>query len=129
MANPHMFRRMIRHTALRAAIVVGLLCVFALGRVAYAAHQCYRLTAGGCGGVELSVDAAHQASQHTACAQQMEAPDDRDPTTPLSQAAFAIAPTLALAFVPAPAYRTPPQDAGPPPILPAPLKVFGRLRL
>lgn len=122
-----------RHsTALRAAIVVALLCLFALGRVAYASQQCYRLTGGGCGGgVERSVDASHQETQHAkVCATQMEAPDDRGSATSLSPAAFAIAPSLALAFVPAPAFRAPPDlDGGPPPPRLTPLKTFGRLRL
>jgi hypothetical protein len=122
-----------RSTAIKTALVVGLLCLFAFGRVSYAAHQCYRLTAGGCGGgVEQVVDGAHEQSpsQVKVCAQEMAAPDDRGTTTVLSTAALAIAPPLALAFVTAPPYEAPPAvDLGPPPARIDLLTRFGRLRL
>lgn len=122
-----------RHSALRTAVLVGLLCLFALGRVAYAAHQCYRLTAGGCGGgVEQVVDAQHDGSQpHTkVCAQVMEAPDDRGSAGALAHAAFAIAPATTLAFVPAPEFTAPPAvHRAPPPTRVNLLTSFGRLRL
>lgn len=122
-----------RSAALKTALVAGLLCLFALGRVSYAAHQCYRLTGGGCGGgIETVVDGAHEESQPQAkvCAQEMEAPDDRGSASALSHAALAIAPPYSLAFVAAPPHRAPAVvHLGPPPPRVDLLTSFGRLRL
>jgi hypothetical protein len=122
-----------RAAALRTAIVIGLLCAFALGRVAYAAHQCYRLVGGGCGGgIERVIDVRHAESQQTGkvCAQEMEAPDDRGSSVSLTHAASAAAAAPALTFVPAPQFQPPRAvNLTPPPTRVSLLTSFGRLRL
>ena len=122
-----------RHgTTLRTAIIIGLLCLFAFGRVAYAAQQCYRLAGGGCGGMELSAEARHEASHQPAkvCAEEMELPDGTGSSGSLTQPLFAAASAPALVVVPAPPFRSPPAvDLTPPPKHVTLLTSFGRLRL
>lgn len=96
-----------RTTTVKTAIIVGLLCVFALGRLAYAAQQCYRLTATGCGGSMEHVVATEHGESHQynkVCAQTMAAPDDRGSGTSAAHPSYAIAPLLTLAFTVAPAF-------------------------
>lgn len=122
-----------RTVTLRTAILIGLLCVFALGRVAYAAQQCYRLTSGGCGESTEQIAGAHHGATHMVvkvCAQQMEAPDDRGSGTPSAHPGDAFAPLLSLDFVEAPAFPVcPVLDISPPSSSVTLLTSFGRLLL
>jgi hypothetical protein len=122
-----------RTGTLRTAILIGLLCVFALGRVAYATQQCYRLTSGGCGeSMEQVAETQHGATHMVVkvCAQEMEAPDDRGSGTPSTHPGDAFAPLLSLDFVKAPAFPVGPVlDITPPSVSVTLLTSFGRLLL
>jgi hypothetical protein len=119
-------------TTLTRALLVGLVCLFAMARVAYAAHQCYQLIGGGCGAGAAMVEVVHDDG-HTdveVCDMQLVAPDESGSSGSLSPVAFAIAAPLSLGFVAAPDYAPPPRvRPGPSPARVAVLKRFGRLRL
>lgn len=120
-----------RLSTLLRAILVGLVCLFALGRVAYASHHCYRILGGGCGGT-APMQASHKDGQSTAkvCAMQALSPDETGTSNGSGQAAVAIAPPSALPYVAAPRFASPrPVRLGPPPAHLTVLTSFGRLRL
>ena len=117
--------------AIRRSLALGVLCVFAFARVAFASQACSFTTTGGCLPLVIGVAAhGHEHGHGDVCVTQTITSQSTHVTTSSDHSLGAMAPAMAIAsIVPPPVETLRPVHGASARRATSPLLAFGRLRL